>query len=346
MASGYDYSGVYDALSDDALRVLNSLGIDSADANTISGLSFEGVISQLSAIAAKSFSSPLKGLITVTAVIILCAMLTAYRNSLSGDISETVQTAAALCVGCAVAVPAVSFISSAGNVIACCANLFLAYIPVAAVMMAASGRALGAAAYQGSMIAAGQGVARVSADIILPLTRVFLGVAVTSGISPRVRLNGFLALVTKLTRWVLAFIMTVFTSVLSVRQIVSGSLDSLAVRTARFTLSSFVPVVGSALSEAYKSVQGSLHVLKSGLGIFVILALAVTFLPPVLESAAWALCLSAGKAFAEMMGLDGCSRLLEALGMVFSTMLAVLLCVMSALIIASAAAFAIGSDTA
>ena len=185
---------------------------------------------------------------------------------------------------------------------------------------------------------------RVSSDMILPLLHIFLGIAVSSGIAPQVGLGGFLSLITKLTKWLLGFVMAIFTAVLSLRQAASGALDSLGSKAARFALSSFVPVVGSALSEAYKTVQGSLHVLRSGLGIFVILALAFTFLPVLLQGLGWSLCLFVGKALAEALGVSHCAKLLEALGTVFSTLTAVLLCVPAVLLIAAAAAFAIGGE--
>ena len=343
MALAYDFSGVYQNLSDEASRALSELGVTSADADALSALSFENVMAALSKMAGSGMTAPLKGLITMTAVLLLCSMLTAYQNSLT-ESGETVQTVAVLCLSGAVAVPAVGFIGTAGDVIAQCANLFLAYIPIMAVMLAASGKAVSAASYQALTVAAGQGVMRVSSDMILPLLHIFLGIAVSSGIAPQVGLGGFLSLITKLTKWLLGFVMAIFTAVLSLRQAASGALDSLGSRAARFALSSFVPVVGSALSEAYKTVQGSLHVLRSGLGIFVILALAFTFLPVLLQGLGWSLCLFVGKALAEALGVSHSAKLLEALGTVFSTLTAVLLCVPAVLLIAAAAAFAIGGE--
>lgn len=343
MALAYDFSGVYQNLSDEASRALNELGVTSADADALSALSFENVMAALSKMAGSGMTAPLKGLITMTAVLLLCSMLTAYQNSLT-ESGETVQTVAVLCLSGAVAVPAVGFIGTAGDVIAQCANLFLAYIPIMAVMLAASGKAVSSASYQALTVAAGQGVMRVSSDMILPLLHIFLGIAVSSGIAPQVGLGGFLSLITKLTKWLLGFVMAIFTAVLSLRQAASGALDSLGSKAARFALSSFVPVVGSALSEAYKTVQGSLHVLRSGLGIFVILALAFTFLPVLLQGLGWSLCLFVGKALAEALGVSHCAKLLEALGTVFSTLTAVLLCVPAVLLIAAAAAFAIGGE--
>ena len=343
MALAYDFSGVYQNLSDEASRALSELGVTSADADALSALSFENVMAALSKMAGSGMTAPLKGLITMTAVLLLCSMLTAYQNSLT-ESGETVQTVAVLCLSGAVAVPAVGFIGTAGDVIAQCANLFLAYIPIMAVMLAASGKAVSSASYQALTVAAGQGVMRVSSDMILPLLHIFLGIAVSSGIAPQVGLGGFLSLITKLTKWLLGFVMAIFTAVLSLRQAASGALDSLGSKAARFALSSFVPVVGGALSEAYKTVQGSLHVLRSGLGIFVILALAFTFLPVLLQGLGWSLCLFVGKALAEALGVSQCAKLLEALGTVFSTLTAVLLCVPAVLLIAAAAAFAIGGE--
>lgn len=346
MALAYDYTEVYNSLSDEAAQALQAIGVPSADAGVLSGLRFEDILAQLTQMAGDSLTAPLKGMVTVLAVLILCAMLSAYRTALSGDIGETVQTAAALCLCGAVAAPAASFIGTAGSVIAHSANLFLAYVPLMAVLMAASGKVAGSASYQAAMTAAGQLVARVSADVIVPLMNMFLGIAVTAGVSPQVRLQGLLATLSKTVKWLMGLVMTVFTAVLSIRQGASAALDTVAGRTARFALSSFVPVVGGALSEAYKSVQGGLQTLKSGLGIFVILALAFTFLPLILQGMGWALCLSLGKAAAEAMDTGGCVRVLEALGTVFSTFIAVLLCVMAVFIIAAATAFTIGGDSA
>ncbi len=346
MALAYDYSEVYNSLSEEAAQALQALGVTSADTGVLSGLRFEDVLAQLTHIAGESMTVPFKGMATVLAVLILCAMLSVYRTTLSGGTNETVQTAAALCLCGAVVMPAVSFIGTVGQVIAHCANLFLAYVPLMAVLMAASGQLTGAASYQAAVTAAGQLVARVSADVIVPLLNMFLGVAVTAGVSPQVRLQGLLAALCKTVKWVMGLVMTVFTAVLSLRQGASAALDSVAGRTARFALSSFVPVVGGALGEAYKSVQGGMHTLKSGLGIFVILALAFTFLPVLLQGMGWALCLSLGKAAAEAMDTGGCVRVLEALGTVFSAFIAVLLCVMAVFIIAAAAAFSIGGDSA
>ena len=341
----FDYSQVYQSLSPEVCEKLKDLGLNGADANSLSQLSFESVISQLMQTAGDNLSVPLRGLVTVIAVLLLCSMLSAYQNSLSHEISDTVQAAASLCVCCAVVTPAAGFITMTESVVTVSANLFLAYIPVMAVMMATSGRAVSSASYYASMIAVGQGAARIFSGVIFPFLNIFLGLSVTAGIAPHARLSGFCAMTARVTRRLLAFVMTVFVAVLSIRQLLSDNLDSVAVRAVKFGLTSFVPVVGSALGEAYKTVQGSVQVLKSGLGVFVIIAIALTFLPLLIQGIGWSLCLMFGKALAEAMGLDGCAGLLESLREVFATIVAVLLCLMAVFIVSTAAAFVMGGGS-
>ena len=338
----YDLSGVYDSLSEDAKRHLLSIGADSAQPDSLSALSFDGMMKEIASMAQENIRSPLRGLISVTAMLLLCSMLTAYRGSLSADTGTALELVLSLCLSAAVALPASAVITSIGEVITRSSQLMLAYVPVMALLLTASGSLSSSAAYYAAVVGAGEGVVQLSSGVVLPFLRMLLGMSIASGVSGGVDLSGFTASVSKAAKWLLAFVMAVFTAVLGLKQVVAGSLDSVTGKAARFAVSSFVPVVGAALSEALRTLQSSLGVLKSGIGVFVILALAVTFLPAVLRVLLWLLTLWAGKAMAEALNLSRGAGLLNGISDVFSVMLAVLLSVGAAFIIAAAAVFSIG----
>ena len=338
----YDLTGVYDSLSEDAKRHMLSLGADSAQPDALSSLSFDGVLNEIASMAQDSADSPLRGLISVTAMLLLCSMLTAYRGALNADTGGALELVLSLCLSAAVALPASAVISSIGEVIANSSRLMLAYVPVMALLLTASGSLSGSAAYYAAVLGAGEGVAQLSSGVILPLLRMLLGMSIAAGASNGANLGGFIASVSKAARWITAFMMAIFTAVLGLKQVVAGSLDSVTGKAARFALSSFVPVVGSALSEALRTMQSSLGVLKSGIGVFVILALAVTFLPLVLQVLLWQLTLWLGRAMAQSLNLSRGAGLLNGLAEVFSVMLAVLLSISAVFIIATAAVFTVG----
>ncbi|WP_407724635.1 stage III sporulation protein AE [Ruminococcus sp. JL13D9] len=338
----YDFSEVYGSLSDEAREHMLSIGADSADANALSNLSFDNIMSEIEGVAADSSKSPLSGLISIIALLLICSMLSAYKSSLSPQIGETLNTASALCICCSVLPPSIGAVNTACDVIVNASNLLLAFVPIAGTLMVTSGQAFGSAAYCASVIAAGQGVAQTAQKIIVPFLNMFLGISISGGLSPGINLNGFTSFISKAFKWILAFVMTIFTSVLGIKQVLAGSLDNVSGRTVRFALSSFVPVVGSALSEAYRTVSGSVSLLKSGLGVFVVIAVGVTFLPIIINCLLWSLSLKTGKAAAEVMGLNQSAVLLDGIGSVFSVLIAVLLCIAAVFIISAAMIFLIG----
>ncbi|MBQ2537027.1 MAG: hypothetical protein II550_00960, partial [Ruminococcus sp.] len=110
-------SGIYDSLSDDAKAHMLSLGADSADASDLSDLSFDAVLAEIGKMAAENLGSPLRGLISITAMLLICSMLTAYKGSLSTDMGTALDITLALCLSAAVAIPAAELIKTAGDVI-------------------------------------------------------------------------------------------------------------------------------------------------------------------------------------------------------------------------------------
>ncbi|MEE1317909.1 MAG: hypothetical protein UHD05_00205 [Ruminococcus sp.] len=338
----YDLTDLYSSISEEAKESLDSIGAGSADANLLSEITFDSIVGEITNIASENISSPLKGLITITALLLLSSILSAYKSTLSNDVTTAINITSALCVTCAVVVPSVAVIKSTGNVITTASNIMLAYVPIMAVIMSTSGNAVSSASYSSMMIAAGEGVGQLSSKAIVPFLNMFLGISVTSSVSPDINLSGFTSMISKVIKWLLGFAMAIFTALLSFKQLITTSLDEVATKAVRFTLSSFIPIVGSALSDAYKTVQGSVSLLKSGVGIFVILTIAIVFLPVILQCLMWIVTLWIGKSTAEVLSLSQTAKLLESVTTVFSTLLAILLCIMSVYIISTALVLLMG----
>ncbi len=338
----YDLSGVYDSLSDEAKESLNNIGAESADPEKLSEISFSSVVAEISDMAAENSPSPLRGLINITALLLICSILTAYKGSLSNDISNTINIVSALCITCAIVMPAVDVIKSVSAVIETASNIMIAYLPVMLTIMSASGRAVSGAGYYSMMLLAGQGVGQLSSKVIVPFLNMFLGISVSSSVSPDINLSGLVGLISKLIKWVLSFAMMIFSALLTFKQIIATSIDDVASRAVRFSLNSFIPIVGSALADAYKTVQGSVGLLKSGVGVFVIISVAVVFLPVIIQCLMWIATLWLGRVTAEILNIGQSARLLECVSTVFSTLLAIALCIMAVYIISTAIILMIG----
>lgn len=338
----YDTTELYESLSDEVKDNLSKLGICGVDSDSLQNLTFSDVTDEIINLAGENLDSPLKGLVSITALLLICSLLSNYKTTLSSDISDSINIAAVLCVTCTAAFPTLKVIENTADVIKTATDFMLAFIPVIVIVMSVSGHSISGASYYSVMLAAGQGVAQLSSKVVVPFLNMFLGIAVTGGVCPEVKLSGINSLISKLVKWLLGFAMAVFTAVLSFRQIISVSADDVSTRAVRFTLSSFIPIVGSALSEAYKTVQGSVNLLKSGLGVFAIISISFVFLPMILQCVLWIFTLTIGKSIAEVLDVSKVKDLLEGITAVISTMLAIVLCIMSIYIISTALVLVMG----
>ncbi len=338
---------LFDALSPDAKKSMEDLGITDINPDMLKELSFESLLGQVVSAAAKESAGPLRSMTTVIAVMLLGSVLSGVKSTLnSSKMQQVIDIVTTLCVTSALIIPVGGTIEYATDVIAAASGFMLAYIPIMLVVMVSSGQAAAGSAYYSMTMMAAQGVSQAASKVISPLLNCFLGISIAGAVSPAINLSGITSLISKVIKWLLGFVMTLFTAVLSFKQIITTSIDNVSARAVRFTLTSLVPVVGSALSDAYKTVQSSVGLLKSGLGVFVIIGILVVFLPVLVQCFIWIVTIGVSKTAAEILNLSRVAKILEAVSVVVTTLLAVILCIMSVYVISTALVLLLGGAKA
>ncbi len=341
--SDEDRQGLFDSLSDEAKKSLSNLGIESINPDFIDNLTFDKIISEIISNAANVSKNPLKSMLSVISIMLLSSMLSGLKNSLNNrKMQQVIDVVSTLCITSALVLPVSNVIINTTNTVLTSSNFMLAYIPIMLVVLVSSGKAVSGSAYYSMMVMAGQAVSQVASKVIAPLLNSFLGISIAASISPNINLSGITNYIGKIIKWLLGFIMTMFTALLSFRQIITTSVDNVSTRAVRFTLTSLVPVVGSALSDAYKTIQSSVNLIKSGLGVFVIIAIFIVFLPIILECLIWVLTIGITKSVGEVLNLSQPCKVLEAVTTVITTLLAIIFCIMAVFIISTAIVLLMG----
>ena len=344
--SNTDKENLYNSLSEEAKNSLSNLGITSIDPNQINNLSFDKLISQVVSTFTNQSATPMKALISIIAVMLLSSVLSGLKNTLSNSkMQQTIDIVSTLCITTALVMPVSQTILQATNVIITASNFMLAYIPIMLVVMVSSGHAVSGGAYYSMMVMAGQGVSQIASKIITPMLNAFLGISIASSISANVNLSGITAFISKIIKWLLGFTMTMFTALLTFRQIITTSMDNVSTRAVRFTLNSLIPVVGSALSDAYRTIQSSVNLIKSGLGVFVIISIAIVFLPIIAQCLMWQFSIGISKMTGEVLNLTQPCKVLEAVSTVVTTLMAIIFCIMAVFIISTAVILLMGGAT-
>lgn len=333
------------SLPQETQQELRQLGIDNISWESLNSLSFGAVLNAVMNMLAKNGQTPVSAVAQVIGLMLLCALADSMKLSV-GDrpLGGMVGAVGALCVSAVLVFPISQVVAAASEVIKTAANFMMLFLPVMAGIMAASGQSVTGASYYTLMMGAGQAVTLVSSNVIVPAMNIFLGLSTISAVSAKINLSGVCTLFTKVTKWVLTFVMSVFVSVLTFQTVIGSAADTTGVRAARFAISSVVPLVGGALSDAFLTVHSCMKLLKSGVGVFAILASAFIFLPIVLECIIWLFTVNICSAAGDMLNLPLICKLLRNSGKVVSVLLAIILCIMTVFIISITLIIMIGGS--
>lgn len=328
---------LYDSLPSDVKKSLQDLGVENIRGETLAQLSVNDVFKSITRSATTEVTSVFGSVTIIITVLLLYALTDSFFQSITNDaMKEVLSVVCALCIACTLVIPVINVIDAAALAINTSCNFMLAFVPLMVTVLVSCGNTLSGSGYYSLMIFAAEGIAQLSAKFITPMLNVFLSVSICSTVIPQVKLDSLTDLFAKTIKWMLSFAFTVFSALLTFRTLITTAMDSVSTRAVRFTMSSFIPIVGAALSEAYKTVQGSVNVLKNGIGVFIILAVGVVFLPIVIKLVVWSFSVSLCKTISQILCLNTPGRMLSGVSTVLSVLLATTLCVMALFIISTA----------
>lgn len=153
-------------------------------------------------------------------------------------------------------------------------------LPVMAAAATATGAATSAAAMYTVAAFFSDLLIRLIRYLLIPLVYAYLALALADDALGQNKLSRLRDLVGWLISSGLKTVMYLFTGFLAVTGILSGSADAAAIKAAKATLSTAVPVVGGIISDAAETLLSSAGLLRSAIGTFGMLAVLSYFILP------------------------------------------------------------------
>ncbi|SFP91109.1 stage III sporulation protein AE [Caldicoprobacter faecalis] len=119
--------------------------------------------------------------------------------------------------------------------------------------------------------------------VMFPLILASVVIIMINHISDKVQLNRLSSLLKNVCEWALGLIFTVFVGALTVQGVMAASIDGISIRTAKFAVDTFVPVVGKMFAQAVDMVVNCSLLIKNAVGLMGLLVIASICLYPVLK---------------------------------------------------------------
>lgn len=329
----------------DSKKHLQNMGINCLNLKEICNFDPEKIISEIGKIIKEKVSSPFKAFLPMIAIMLLCVVLQSiYPQEKNKEMTKILNSIGNLSICVSVVSPVSELIRSSALIIKLASNFTLCYVPIMSTIMIASGKAVSAMSYNTLVVFAGQVISRLSENFFIPFVNVTLGISVVSSICPNLKLHSICKNSEKTLKKILEFLSVLFTSILTLNQLVSNSADNLKSNLAKCMFGQCVPIVGGVISDAYDTVQGSLRLLKSGVGVFGISAGLIIFLPILVECLMWIIFLRFSECIAEVLEQKKILFLVKSVSKIVSIIMAILIFCIVILVVSCGITLALGGN--
>jgi len=137
---------------------------------------------------------------------------------------------------------------------------------------------------------------------IMPLFTLSFVFSIISNISNNIKLDKFSSFISSLFKWSVGLIFTLFFAIMTIQGISAGSFDSISIRTTKYTIKSYVPIMGGYLSDGMDLILSSTVLIKNSIGLVGVLLIISTILFPILEIVVCSLLLKLVSAILQPLG--------------------------------------------
>ncbi len=303
---------LFHSLPEETLELLRRLKIDSLQSDTFTEMDTNSLIRELWVLFKEVAGKPLAACGTVLGILLIYAWVDGMRQTLrTEEVSSVFGVICSLAACGSVMLPMASQLERVSEAMKSVSVFMSSFVPVYAGILVSGGQLSAAVSFQSIVLYAAELLSWVAGSLIVPLLSISLALGLTGSLTPELKLGRVGAMTGKTAAWLLTLGMVLFTGVLSLQTFVGGAADKLSDRALRFSIAHFVPVVGGSISEAFSTIRGCLHLLRSTVGCFGVAATLVIVLPPLLSCLVWNVMLSIGEMAAELFGLPSFSELLK-----------------------------------
>ena len=199
--------------------------------------------------------------------------------------------------------------------------------PILLTLMTAIGAGSSVAVYRPGVAILSNGVATLVTAIVLPAFIVSIVLTAIGNLTDGVKLGKLSDFFGSASKWLLGTAFFLVSAFMAVQGITASVYDGVSVRTAKFALSKYVPIIGGYLSDGLNLVMSGSVLVKNAVGTTAMVLLFVSVLPIVLQIVVLSLGLRFAAAVVEPLGDSRISGLIEGLAKNLTMLVSVVLAV-------------------
>lgn len=206
-------------------------------------------------------------------------------------------------------------------------------IPLLLALVVTSGTAVTASAVQPVIlwliVLLGNGITMY----ILPILLISTVLGIVSNLSDKIQIGKLSKMLKSSIVWIMGFVLTLFVSFLSLEGTLTSGVDGLTLKGLKSASSTFIPVVGKALSDSVDTVLGATAVIKNAVGIVGIIVVLGICVVPIIKLIVLNILYNLSAAIAEPLADKKIINVMEQITDTFKVLLAIMFSISALLIV-------------
>ncbi len=243
-----------------------------------------GIFNRISTLLFEEIFINSKLLAQLIFISILCALLSNLTKSLGESTASNAAFYGCYLVMIGISIKSFIIAMEVGQVaIDNMVSFMQALIPVLLSLLIAVGNVTASAIFKPVIVASIGISSTIIKDIIIPLIFLTTILAIVNNFTSKIQISKLSSLLKQICISLMGLLLTIFLGVISIQGVIASSTDGVTMRTAKFAVDNFIPIVGGFVSEAIDAVLGCSLLLKNAIGVvgLIVLMLIISF--PILK---------------------------------------------------------------
>lgn len=294
---------VLKGLGDDQLEVFGVSSFGDKVKKIVSGEFADGQQSIFKAIINLIFDDVLTFVPLLASIIIIsiiCGFLSNLKNDSSGKgVGDIIHF---VCYGVVISIvmtAVVNLIQMTGKTINGLRSQMEVVFPLLLTIMTAIGGTMSVSIYQPAVALLSSAIMHIFTSVLMPIFIFSIVFTIISNLTSTVKLEKFTKFFQSTFKWIIGGIFTIFMAFLSIQGITASTYDGVSIRTAKYAIRSYVPILGGYLSEGFDVIMASSVLIKNAIGASGLLLMFSSIISPIVKIVVFILVLKLAAAILE-----------------------------------------------
>ncbi|MBE5757379.1 MAG: hypothetical protein E7345_00400 [Clostridiales bacterium] len=189
--------------------------------------------------------------------------------------------------------------------------------PILITLLASIGSMSAISIYNPLVAILTNGVNLIFSKLLFPMFIVILLFTILNSLTDNIKLDKFISFFTSTFKWVIGIVFTLFIGFLSIQGISAGKFDSVSIKATKFAVKSYIPIIGSYISDGMDFIVLGSILVKNSIGLIGVFVLFISIISPIITIVIFKLGLQLSSGVIELAGnnrmssfISSCSKLL------------------------------------